>query len=60
MLGLTQDGELWWAGFHVASSATSVAVRRGGAGGSHLLFTTQANSLITVPFHGLLQAASSR
>ena len=60
MLGLTQVGELWWGSFHVASSITSMTVRHEGPGGSHLLFTTQANSLITVPFQGLREAASSR
>lgn len=61
-VGLGPSGNLYWGEVLLASDATSVAVRRSGAGGPFLLYTTRTHFLYTIPFSELghtLQATSA-
>ncbi|KAK9859824.1 hypothetical protein WJX84_001803 [Apatococcus fuscideae] len=61
-VGLVASGNLYWGETLLATDATSVAVRRSGAGGPFLLYTTRTHFLYTIPFSELgqtLQATSA-
>ncbi len=52
-IGLAPSGQLFWGEALLATDATSVTVRRSGAGGAFLLYTTRTHFLYTIPFRDL-------
>ena len=61
-ISLAPSGNLYWGETLLASDATSLVIRRSGAGGPFLLYTTRTHFLYTIPFSQLgqtLQATSA-